>query len=116
MTRLFVSFIAALALAACGHHVGFHSSHVGFDMKPSYAQPSVIPIHGTGAWNYTVYYGSDADWHYFETHHDVKIRRYKVPRSSLPSWRPVGPVGKVRMYVERNARGELYALPPKPRR
>ena len=112
---ILISF-AVLALAGCGHHVGFHSSHVGFDTTPKYAQPSVIPIYGTGPWSYTVYYGSDAQWHYFESHRDVKIQRYKVPRSALASWRPVFPVGKGRLYVERSARGELYALPPKPRR
>jgi hypothetical protein len=104
-----------LALAGCGHHVGFHSSHVGFDTTPKYAQPSVIPIYGTGPWSYTAYYGSDAQWHYFESHRDVKIQRYKVPRSSLASWHPVFAVGKGRLYVDRNARGELYALPPKRR-
>ncbi|HZJ17046.1 MAG TPA: hypothetical protein VFD27_18470 [Chthoniobacteraceae bacterium] len=115
MTRILPFLIAALAFAGCGHHVGFHSSHVGFDTTPKYAQPSVIPIYGTGPWSYTVYYGSDAQWHYFESHRDVKIQRYKVPRSALPSWQPVAPVRKVRLYVDRNARGELYALPPKQR-
>ena len=115
MTRLLSILLAALAFAGCGHHVGFHSSHVGFGTTPKYAQPSVIPIYGTGPWSYTVYYGSDAQWHYFESHRDVKSQRYKVPRSSLPSWRPVAPVGKVRLYVERTPRGELYALQPKQR-
>ena len=85
MKHVILISLAVLSLAGCGHHVGFHSSHVGFDTTPKYAQPSVIPIYGTGPWSYTVYYGSDAQWHYFESHRDVKIQRYKVPRSSLAS-------------------------------
>jgi hypothetical protein len=115
MTRTVLFLITVFALAGCGHHVGFHSSHVGFDATPKYAQPSVIPIYGTGHWSYTVYYGSDAQWHYFESFRDVKIQRYKVPRSALPLWRPVAPVGKIRLFVERNPRGELYALQAKQR-
>jgi len=113
MTRTLIFLLAALAFASCAHHVGFHSSHVGFNTEPKYAQPSAIPIYGTGPWSYTVYYGSDAQWHYFESHHHVKLQRYKVPRRSLPAWQPVRPVGKVRLYVERNKRGELFALIPK---
>ena len=101
------SLAAALAFAGCSHHVGFHSSHVGFDTTVHYAQPSAIACYGKSPLRYAVYYGSDAKWHYFETHHSLRIARYKVPRWSLPDWRPVFPVGKGRLYVERNARGEL---------
>ena len=100
---------AALAFAGCSHHVGFHSSHVGFDTTVQYAQPSAIPCYGKSPLRYAIYYGSDANWHYFESHHNLRIARYKVPRWSLPDWRPVFPVGKGRLYVERNARGELTA-------
>ena len=75
--------LIALAFAGCAHHVGFHSSHLGFDTTPHYAQPSAIPCHGKGPIHYTTYYGSDAKWHYFESHHDLKIARYKVSRWSL---------------------------------
>jgi hypothetical protein len=99
----------ALMSAGCAHHVGFHSSHVGFDTQPRYAQPSAIPCYGSHPLRYTIYYGSDAKWHYFETHRDVRIQRYKVPRWSLPNWRPEFPVGKYRVHVERNAKGKLQA-------
>ena len=72
--------LAALALSGCAHHVGFHSSHLGFDTTPHYAQPSAIPCYGKGPLHYTTYYGSDAKWHYFESHHDLKLKRYMVPR------------------------------------
>ena len=104
--------LIALALAGCAEHVGFHSSHLGFDTTVHYAQPSVIPIYGKGPIHYTAYYGSDAKWHYFETHRDLRIQRYKVPRWSLPGWHPVFRVGMAKLYVERDARGELRALPP----
>ena len=104
--------LTALAFAGCAEHVGFHSSHLGFDTTPHYAQPSAIPIYGKGPIHYTAYYGSDAKWHYFETHHDLRIQRYKVPHWSLPGWHPIFPVGKAKLYVERNAHGELHALPP----
>ena len=105
---ILISF-AALVLGGCVDHVGFHSSHVGFDTAVHYAQPSAIPIYGKSALRYSIYYGSDARWHYFETHHDLRIARYKVPQASLPGWRPIFPVGKGRLPVERNARGELRA-------
>ena len=104
--------LLTLALAGCAEHVGFHSSHLGFDTTVHYAQPSAIPICGKGPIHYTAYYGSDAKWHYFETHRDLRIRRYQVPRWSLPGWQPIFPVGTGKLYVDRNARGELYALPP----
>ena len=111
MKKHVLPLIAAFAFAGCAEHVGFHSSHIGFDTVPHYAQPSAIPCYGTKPLMYTVYYGSDAKWHYFESHHDLKIARYKVPRWSL-NWRPIFPVGKGRLYVARDALG-LHALPPK---
>ena len=102
--------LAALAFAGCSHHVGFHSGHLGFDTTPHYAQPSAIPCYGNGPVHYTSYYGSDAKWHYFESHHDLKLKRYAVPRWSLPGWKPVFPVGKGKLYVERTAGGELQAI------
>ncbi len=109
MTKLIrlLSLATALSLASCADHVGFHSSHLGFDTMPHYAQPSAIPCYGKSPLRYSIYYGSDAQWHYFETHHDLRIARYKVPRGSLPGWHPIFPVGKARVYVDRNARGEL---------
>ncbi|MEO7319887.1 MAG: hypothetical protein ABIZ56_12930 [Chthoniobacteraceae bacterium] len=112
MKHVILISLAALAFAGCAHHVGFHSSHLGFDTTPHYAQPSAIPCHGKGPIHYTSYYGSDAKWHYFESHHDLKLKRYMVPRWSLPGWKPVFPVGKGKIYVERDAQGGLRALPP----
>ena len=106
----------ALAFAGCAHHVGFHSSHLGFDTTPHYAQPSAIPCYGKRPIHYTSYYGSDEKWHYFETHHDLKLKRYMVPRWSLPGWEPDFPVGKGKVYVERDARGGLRSVPPDVRR
>ena len=102
--------LTVLALSGCAEHVGFHSSHLGFDTTPRYAQPSAIPCHGSGPIHYTTYYGSDAKWHYFESHHDLKLARYKVPRWSLPGWHPIFPVGKAKVYVERTKSGELRAI------
>ena len=99
--------LLALALSGCAHHVGFHSSHLGFDTTPHYAQPSAIPCRGKGPLHYTTYYGSDAKWHYFESHHDLKLARYMVPRWSLPGWRPVFPVNQAKVYVKRTAAGKL---------
>ncbi len=108
--------LAALAWAGCAHHVGFHSSHLGFDTTPHYAQPSAIPCYGKGPVHYTSYYGSDAKWHYFESHHDLKLKRYMVPRASLPGWSPVFPVGKGKLYIDRDAQGRLHSLLPEVRR
>ena len=106
----FIAAAAALAFAGCAEHVGFHSSHLGFDTKAHYAQPSAIPCYGKGPVHYTSYYGSDAKWHYFESHRDLRIERYKVPRWSLPGWKPVFPVNKGRVYVERTKSGSLQPI------
>ena len=107
--RLIIAAIA-LAFAGCAEHVGFHSSHLGFHTKPHYAQPSAIPCYGKGPVHYTSYYGSDAKWHYFESHRDLRLERYKVPRWSLPEWKPVFPVNKGKVYVERTKSGALQAI------
>ncbi len=113
---ILVSAISAFLFNGCAHHVGPHSAHVHFNQHPEYAQPSAIPCYGTGPWGYTIYYGSDAKWHYFEAHHQFILERYKVPRWSMTYWKPVFAIGKARLYVERNAQGELVAVPPKPSR
>jgi hypothetical protein len=103
--------LAALLFGGCAHHVGFHSSHLGFYTEPEYAQPGAVPCYGTAPLKYTIYYGSDAEWHYFESQHDLKFERYKVPRWSL-AWEPVFPVRKGRLYVERDREGRLQAILP----
>jgi hypothetical protein len=108
-------FITALALVGCAEHVGFHSSHIGFTREPQYAQPSAIPCYGTKPLRYTIYTGSDAKWHYFETHHDLRLERYKVPRWSMV-WRHEFPAGKGRLYVEHDREGHLQAIPPSGKR
>lgn len=110
------ALLLAGTLLGCSGHVGPHSAHFGIHREPRYAQPSVIPCFGTGLLGYTVYYGSDEKYHYFEAQHDLKLDRYKVPRWSLESWKPVFPVGKGRVYVQRNAQAELIPIPPKPAR
>jgi hypothetical protein len=103
--------LVAITLAGCAHHVGFHSSHLGLHYEPHYAQPSVIPCYPKGPLTYTTYYGSDRKWHYFESHRDLKLKRYKVPRWALPDWKPIFPVNKAKVYVERTDAGKLRAIP-----
>ena len=102
-----LAIAAAIAVGGCAHHVGFHSAHLHLDTTPHYAQPSVIPCYKKSLVQYTTYYGSDEKWHYFESQTQMKLKRYKVPRWSLPDWKPVFPVNKGKLYVERSAAGKL---------